>query len=74
MFGFYQKHDVITPCFDIFFTKEHVKNTISEINDMNVDFKNYFEIHAEGIFDNVIRERDNVNPFLRKRQFRPDAV
>ena len=46
---------------------KHVKNTISEINDMNVDLKNYFEIHAEGIFDNVIRERDNVNPFLRKR-------
>jgi len=41
----------------------NVKKTVSEISDMNVELKSYFEVNAEAIFDRIIRERDNPNPF-----------
>ncbi len=42
---------------------KYVKSTIEGISDMNVDLKHYFERNAEEVFDRLIRERDNVNPF-----------
>jgi len=44
----------------------HVKGTIAGISDMNVDLKSYFEANAEIVFDRIIRDRDNVNPFARR--------
>ena len=44
----------------------HVKSTIAEISDMNVDLKSYFEANAEIVFDRIIRDRDYVNPFTRR--------
>lgn len=44
----------------------HVKSTVAEISDMNVDLKSYFEENAEIVFDRIIRDRDNVNPYRRR--------
>lgn len=45
---------------------KNVKSTVSEIKDMNIDLKNYFEVNSEMIFDRIIKERDNPNPFAIK--------
>lgn len=41
----------------------NVKATMSGINDMNADMKRFFEQNADGIFERIIRDRENINPF-----------
>jgi hypothetical protein len=45
---------------------KNVKKTMSGINDINIELKQYFDINAENIFDRIIRERNNLNPFSFK--------
>lgn len=45
---------------------KYVKSTVSGMSEMNIELKSYFEANAELVFDRIIRERDNVNPFARK--------
>jgi hypothetical protein len=40
-----------------------VKNSMGSIKDLNVDIKAYFDANADNIFDSIIRDRDNVDPF-----------
>ena len=42
---------------------KNVKKTMSGVNDINVELKQYFDINAENIFDRIIRDRNNLNPF-----------
>lgn len=44
----------------------NVKKTMSGINDINVELKQYFDINAENIFERIIKERNNYNPFSLK--------
>lgn len=44
----------------------NVKKTMSGVNDINVELKQYFDINAENIFERIIRERNNYNPFSLK--------
>lgn len=42
---------------------KNVKKTMTGVNDINVELRQYFDINAENIFDRIIRERDNLSPF-----------
>jgi len=44
----------------------NVKKTMAGINDMNIELKQFFDINAEPIFDRIMRERNNLNPFSLK--------
>lgn len=41
----------------------HVKNSMSGMNVLNDDMKNFIDINAEIIFDHMIKEKDNINIF-----------
>ena len=43
-----------------------VKSVMSGQKDMNEGLKNYFELNADIIFDQIISDRDSINPFLQK--------
>lgn len=45
---------------------KHVKTTVADVKDMNVELRNFFEVNAEIIFDRIIKERDNPNPFAAR--------
>lgn len=42
---------------------EYVKNTVAGKSDMNADLKEFFKLHADDIFDKIIQDQNNPNPF-----------
>lgn len=45
---------------------KNVKKTMAGVGDLNVELKQFFDANAENIFDRIIRERNNMNPFARR--------
>jgi len=42
---------------------KNIKNTMTGIADINAELKQFVEINADNIFDRIIRDRNNMNPF-----------
>jgi hypothetical protein len=42
---------------------KNVKKSMVGVSDLNVELKQFFDLNAENIFDRIIRERNNINPF-----------
>ena len=42
---------------------KNVKNSMTNIEDLNGDVKKFFNANAESIFDRMMQERENPNPF-----------
>jgi len=42
---------------------KNVKKSMAGVNDMNVDMKRFFDANAEAIYDRILRDKKNMNPF-----------